>query len=249
MQLLLIIYLLVFIHLLFVLTILFHNFYPPLQTLYILFGVTKLLFHAVTLRASVWGWNWASCLGHGLTVLVHQVLVICSLEVFCSPHHGMEGLQTGFLSLYVILSYYWHCERCKLAWMEKSPLLSQHRSGWYCPLGRYNTFKAENTFLIEQVMNFLQATRWNLAPGGLMQYGHAAMWDLLSKNLHKLLVSWQLLFQLPFDYVSPHPFAALPRLTAGEGLGWASPCCDVFLQQRVAALSSTLKWWCLGVAP
>lgn len=93
----------VFIRLLFVLTILFIIFTPLcpafLQTLYTLCSVTKLLFHAVTLRASVWGWNSASCLGRGLIVLMHQVPVIYSLEVFCSLHYGMEGLQTGFLSL------------------------------------------------------------------------------------------------------------------------------------------------------
>lgn len=47
-----------------------------------------------------------------------------------------------------------------------------------------------------------------------------------------------------FDYVSPHPFAALPRLTAGEGLGWASPrfpaavyCCSELHMSQFSG------WW------
>lgn len=34
----------------------------------------------------------------------------------------------GFLSLCVTLIYYWLCDKCKLAWTEESPHLSQQRS-------------------------------------------------------------------------------------------------------------------------
>lgn len=138
---------------------------------------------------------------------------------------------------------YCHCNKCKSARMEKSPHLSQHRSSWYCPLVRYNTLQVENTFLMVQVINFLQATRCNLAPGGLMQYWHTATWDLLSQNVHELLVSWQLLSSASFRLCLHIPL--LHFLVSLLGRIWVG-FLHVFLQQCVAALKSMSQfsgWW------
>lgn len=138
---------------------------------------------------------------------------------------------------------YCHCNKCKSARMEKSPHLSQHRSSWYCPLVRYNTLQVENTFLMVQVINFLQATRCNFAPGGLMQYWHTATWDLLSQNVHELLVSWQLLSSASFRLCLHIPL--LHFLVSLLGRIWVG-FLHVFLQQCVAALKSMSQfsgWW------